>query len=370
MKPRDSVMLYQNIETDTMVETIDLNYVDPISAINLEVECTNGATSNKGNWISDIVTKVEVVDGSDVLASLNQFGLESLHFIKSGKPPALFASEWAAGKQRHNATLFFGRYLWDRDYALNPTAYQNPQLKVTFNKAAIRAAGADGFAAGSNILLTAVAKLMEEQTAPKMYLMDKQIDSFTSAASGDKRVDLPRDFDYRLMLIRAYLQLSDIDEILSDVKLTCDTDKYVVMNRKTKQLDAEALGQFGLSTFKHDVYTKHQIAIRALHNKELIVSPNTFEVIDGKIIGLQYAWSNEMKFTLTDNAGTPVAVDTKTSCMVTGHALHATLPIVFGVLDQPDTWFNPKPYSKFEAVLTQAGAGGAVEVIAEQVRTQ
>jgi hypothetical protein len=53
-----------------------------------------------------------------------------------------------------------------------------------------------------------------------------------------------------------------------------------------------------------------------------------------------------------------------------GWNLHAIVPVVFGELDKPETWFNPRGYGKFEAVLTQAVASGKVEIVAEQVRPQ
>src|SRR3990167_5077949 len=105
LKTRDGVILYQKSETDTATEIQDITLPDPISAFYIEVECTNGATSNKDNFISDIVTKIEVVDGSDVLVSLNQFQLEAQHFYKTGRVPVLFPSELASGLQRHGVYL-------------------------------------------------------------------------------------------------------------------------------------------------------------------------------------------------------------------------------------------------------------------------
>jgi len=372
VKTRDAVLLYQDTQKDTATMTKDLDIVEPISALEIEVECTNGATSNKGNFISDIVTKVEVVDGSEVLESLNMFQLEALHFIKTGKTPALFPSEWAGGKQRHNASLFFGRYLWDPNYALNAQKFANPQLKVTFNKAAIRAAGADGFASGDNILLSVIAKVFEDRAAPDRFLMQKQIDSFLSAASGDKRIDLPIDYVYRMLLLRLYKQESDIDEVISDVKITCDTDKFIPINRKVKQLDADAQARFGRSVLKHDIFCSHQETVRLLHNKEPDMRPFYQSSTVPDIIGIDWQWSNAMKLNMYDHAGAADTTDRKLTGVEEGHALHATLPICFGRPDVPEDWFSPAEFKKIELVLTQAaaGVGAACEVAVEQVRTQ
>ena len=367
MRTRDAVLLYEAAQADTDTKILDIDLADPISAFYIEVRSTNGATSNKGNFISDIVTKIEVVDGSEVLHSLNMFQEEALCFYKTGKVPVLFPSEWASGIQRHGVYLLFGHYLWDPTLCLVPAGYKNPQLKITFNKAAIRAASATGFATGDNILLTVVAKVIEEGASPMGFLMQKQIESFTSATSGDKRIELPTDYPYSMILCRFYVQLSDIDEVISNLKLTCDTDKFIPFDRKVKQLDAEALALFGRVQFKHDVFVAHQIAFRELNNKENSSTAALWENTDGDIIGIQYEWSSEGKVTIITNAGVAVSTDQKITMMENGHALHATLPVVFGIYGNPGDYFPAPNYGKIELVLTQAVAA-TCEIVLEQKR--
>ncbi|MBA7472237.1 hypothetical protein ES707_07559 [subsurface metagenome] len=372
MKTRDAVLLYQNSESDTKVETIDLNFVDPISAIDLEVSCVNGTTSNVGNFISDIVTKIEVVDGSDVLTALNLSQLEALQFYKTGKTPALSVSEFGSANQKSNTTLFFGRHLWDRSYALNPDSYTNPQLKVSFNKAAVRAASAtEAFGTGDTIKLTVVAKLMEEFAAPKEFLMQKQVDSFTSVSSGDKRIDLARDYPYRMLMLRAFAQGSDIHEIIGNVKLSCDTDKYVPFDRKTDQIEQDVMNTFGVSRVKHGIYAKNSSTVRLLHNLEPDCRLFSYGDRAPKCFGICYQCSSNLFLRMYD-LGTPLVVsdEENVNMVEEGHGIHATLPIVFGRYHEPDTWFNPKAYSKFELVLDQDAADGVCEIVAEQVRTQ
>ncbi len=368
MRVRDGVIQYQYTMTDTETLIQDINIPDPISAFWIEVWCTNGATSNKGNFISDIITKIELVDGSDVLASLNMAQLEALHFYKTGKTPGLFPSEWGSGTQRHGVYLLFGRYLWDPMFCFVPTKYRNPQIKITANKAAIRAAAADGFAVGNNILLTIVAKIFEEGASPVGHLMQKQINSWTSVGSGDKRIDLPIDYTYRLLMPRFWKQQSDIDEIVTNLKLTCDTDKFIPFNRKMRDLDSEAFQMFGRSMLKHDVYVAHQIAFRELNNKENSSTAALWENTSGNIIGIQYEWSSEGKLTIITNAGAVVSSDQKVTMKEDGHALHATLPLPFGRFMEPETWFDPTKFGKVELVLSEGVASAVCEIVLEQVR--
>jgi len=352
-------------DSGTLIKDLDL--VDPVSALYLEFQATNGSTSNKGNFLSDVITKIEITDGSEVLYSLSLAQLEALYFYKTKRVPALFPSEWASGITRHGVYLLFGRYLWDPTYNMDFRRWTNPQLKITSNLAAITDVGVTGFTTGT-LKGTVVAKVMEDVASAPSYLQAKEIEPFTSASSGEKRVDLWLDYPYRLLVLRAHKQQSDVDEIITDAKLTADADKYVMFNRKVKQLDAEALNEFGVGRFKHDIFTQHQAAFRLLFNKEPFYTPLSWEDATPEIIGARYFWSSEGKLDITDNAGTAITSDMKITGWEEGHALHATLPIPLGILDVPQTWFDPRPYKKLELVLTQAVASAACSVFCEQVR--
>lgn len=367
MKTRDAVIEYQKALNDSGTLIKDISLVDPVSALYLEFEGTNGATSNEDNFISDVITKIEITDGSNVLYSLSLSQLEALQFYKTKRTPVFFPSEWASGGQRHGVYLLFGRYLWDPTYNMDFRRYTNPQLKITSNIAAIRAAGATGYVSGS-LKATIIAKVMEDVPAGPSYLMAKEIEAFTSASSGERRIELPTDLTYRLLMLRLWYEGYDIDEIVSDIKLTADTDKWVFFNRKLKQLDAEALTEFGLAELKHDVLRAHNTDIRLLVNKEpnCVIFPGGQD--DGLFVVSRWQWSSQLHVTLRDSTGALESTAKKLHVAERGHALHATLPIPFGIMDQPNTWFDPRPYNKLEAVLTQATADAACSIVVEQAR--
>jgi hypothetical protein len=269
----------------------------------------------------------------------------------------------------------FGRKLWDKQYNLDPGQFDNPVINVEFNKAAVRAAGATGFGAGDTIKLTLGVKLMEGAKPADKFLMSKKIAGFTSAASGDKDVQLPRDYPYRLMMVRAHLEGYDIDEILTDLKISVDHDKYVPINRKVKQLDAEALSHWGLATLKHDIFRANGGVIRCFNNKE----PNLQMMIQNAgaidIVGASYQWSSNVQLILYTHAGAADDTARQITAIESGHALHAFLPIAFGELDEPETWFNPQDPLGGEIPkdvrlwLTQGTASGVCEVVLQQERS-
>lgn len=371
MRTRDAVIEYQKTLDDAGTLSEDMNVVDPVTALYLEFEARNGTTSNPNNFISDVITKVEIVDGSEVLYSLNLSELEALHFYKLGKTPVLFPSDWpSTGVQRHGCYLLFGRYLGDLEFAMDFTRFRNPQLKITSNLSAIRAAAAAGAFIPATLKATIVAKIMEDAVKPSKYLMAKELLSFSSSSTSgaEERKELNNNLIYRLLMTRHWVEGCDIDEVTSDLKLTADADKFIPFNRKLKQLDAEALAMFGEMSYKHDFKQAYSEHWRIIPNKEpwaSLVSRDVGVPLDF----VQYAqWSSRLDVEQYTAAGAGDATARRVTAYVHGHAPHATLPIPMGVMDRPDTWFDPTPFKKLELVFTSGGNAGTCAVVAEQVR--
>jgi len=370
MKTRDAVLLYQETQSaDASTKTIDLDMRDPVSALYIEAEAQNGTTSNEDNWISDIITKVEIVDGSEVLASLTGHELEALHFYKQGRPPVLYPSEWASGWQRHGAYLLFGRKLWDKLFAIDFTRFSNPQLKVTWNLAAVRAVSATTAFATGTFKLSVIAKIMEDFPAPARYLMDKKLLSFSSSSTSgaEERKELPVDLPYRLLMTRHYVEGSDLDEVTSDLTLTADAGKFIAFDRKVKQLDAEAEERWGQLMLSHNIVRASGGTVRGLTNKETRYAffPSVSTQFTDFVYTLMFsgAVKLETQTPAGGSAGTRRLWGTEW-----GHALYATLPIAFGDPDDPDTWLDPTIFKKLELIFTSGGTTGTCEIVAEQVR--
>lgn len=367
MRTRDYVLEYQKALDDTGTLIKDIDIIDPVSALYLEFEGTNGSTSNEDNFMSDVITKVEIVDGSEVLYSLSLAQLEALHFYKTKKSPVLFPSEWANGSQRHGCYLLFGRHLWDREYAMDFTKFRNPQLRITTNIAAVRAASETTAIVSESLKGSVIAKIMEDVPATGKYLMAKEVEAFTSVGSGYKRVDLPRDYKYRMLMLRAFLEGYDTDEVISAIKLTCDSDKYVMMNRQVKQLDSEAEVEFGEIFLRHNVVRATDGDIRGLLQKETQFAFFPSVATQYTVFTHQLQFSGTVRLGMVTEAGASAGTRRLWGWEI-GHALHATLPIPFGLMDEPDTWFDPTAYGKVEAVLDDDTAAASCQVCLEQER--
>ncbi|GAH61229.1 unnamed protein product, partial [marine sediment metagenome] len=116
--------------TGTLVH--DINMQDPISSMVIHLQPHNIQEDQTAHPCA-IITKIEIVDGSDVLYSLDGFQAEALDWYALG------------GKFRQNCNyclndgfedrfigLNFGRYLWDPVYAFDPKQFTNPQLRISY----------------------------------------------------------------------------------------------------------------------------------------------------------------------------------------------------------------------------------------------
>jgi len=367
MRVRDAVLCFQETQSsDAATKTIDLDLVDPVSALVFQFQATNGTTNNQNNPLHRCITKIEVVDGSDVLASMSFEEAQALEFYKTGKQPMLRIDEGPSMGDVIGCQLLFGRYLYDQEYAMNFARFKNPQLKITWNLAAIRAVSATTAWATGTFKISATAKTMEEMAAiPSKFLMDKQIDSWTGGASGDRRKELPTDYIYRMLMLRSYLTVCDVSENITHVKLSADTDKFIAVDRDSKEFDSEMARLFGNTVvWKRGHYC---------HNDQVWVPINREPQLKFTVPTIHYlasygwAWSGEFAAFLSDTAGGTVGADTRVDIGIEGHALHATLPIPLGDINKPETWFNPATYKKLELVLTEAGAA-ANSIVTEQIR--
>ncbi len=371
MRTRDAVLLYEETQgADSGTKTINLDIVDPVTALYIEAIAINGTTSNEDNFISDVLKRIEIVDGSEVLASLTMHELEALHFYKLKDAPILFPSEWGSGVQRHGAYLLFGRFLYDPMFGMVFTKYKNPQLKLTWDLAAVRPVSATTAFATGTTKLSVVAKIMENAGMPTQYLMDKEIiGAYTSSSSSgaEERKELPTDNVYRMIMTRHYAEGYDPNEITSDLKLTADADKYIGFNRKITQLDSEALMRFGLINIQHDVYRATGGVIRGLLQKETYwhLVPNTSTQFTDFVYSLMFSGNVTLETQIPGggSAGTRLF-----RAREIGHSLHGTIPLPFGDLNNPDSWFDPKGFRKLELILTSGGNAGTCQIVAEQVK--
>ena len=365
MKYRNVELYYEQTLDDVGTKIIDLRTSDPISAIRFDFKGTNGSTDNIDNRINDVITKIELVDGSDQLLSLSLKEAQALEFRRTGKMPFMRPGESNDGGQEEHCLILFGRHLWDPELYMDLTKFKNPQLKITTNIAAVRAAGVAGFLSGSLKVTIDLLTIEEGAATASAFMMAKNIYGFTSAASGDEHIDMPVDYPYVGLMMRSFLAGNDVDENISELQINCDAGKFIPIDKHVKDIYKAEEQDLGPAELHYHIFRKNADTVTHDLNHDPIVAltPNK----TNRIASVGYSWSSRFDLFLTDSAGAAIAARELVLLNVKGSCPHSTVHLPFGLRGDPATYFDPTEFGDIDLVLTQAAAS-AVSVVLEQLR--
>lgn len=350
----------------TFVKNIDV--VDPITGIDIIIEATTGATSCTDHEIHDDVDKVEVVDGGDVLHSLTMIEEQALNCFEWGRFPWFDFDEGAAKTVREGCKVMFGRSYRDGEIHLNPKNFKNPQLRVTYS---LDVSATVGFATGSG-KITAIAHVLEDVKGPyRGFLMAKEHYSYSDTASAHEYVDLPVDYPYRLLMLKALKTTYGFEEILDRIKLHADREKFVKVDQRARDLFIMNTNEFDpLVQLKTLLSTDQGTALMDIYYaKDVTVHGNV-----AKLIGLAELVDAE-KITLGVLKGTSgttkvtAAAAAAVRCTFEGYQPHACCVIPMGDLMEPDEWWDVTKYGTVTLDLLSAAVGSAANaVVIQQLR--
>ena len=181
----------------TGTKVIDINIEDSLSAIELLWQTTVVTVSDMTAPHPACISKVELVDGSDVLVSLSGEELQALCFYTMGYMPLDEITVVVGDYMRSAMPIYFGRYLYDPELAFDPKKFKNPQLKVTWDEDAANASVV------ANELTVRGMAFDEKKINPIGMLTSKEIKSYTPVASGYEYTTMPTDHPYRFLMIQS-----------------------------------------------------------------------------------------------------------------------------------------------------------------------
>lgn len=199
---------------------IDITTGDIISRIEVIFR-----TLNSDNTFDDHpagnVEKVELIDGSDVLFSLSGREIQALNFYDRGLPADNHMTGTNGEWMRACFGLDFGRKLYDPDLAFDPTKFNNPQLKITWDENVANLLCENNF-------MYVVAHMFDEfKPTPAGFLMSKEVYTYTPGANAYERVDLPTDYPIRKLLLGSHQEGYAFTQLLAEIRLSEDNDKRV-----------------------------------------------------------------------------------------------------------------------------------------------
>ena len=198
MNYRETDILPEKTISSAGITTIGVDLSQVISRLNLTYRYTQVGYSMSA-YPHKCVSKIELVDGSDVLFSLDGGQCQALNIYDRKVSTMSHGQHHPGLSEFQTYGIDFGRYLWDKELAFDPNAFTNPQLKVTINPDASDNAVTSGY-------LRLRASLFDEKViTPKGFLMSKNHYSYTPSASGVyEYIELPQDYLIKRMLIQPY----------------------------------------------------------------------------------------------------------------------------------------------------------------------
>lgn len=338
---------------------IDIPITDVISAFRFHLEVTRTITLQLAH-ILEAVSRIEIVDGSDVLMQLSAAQMDGLHFYERGKLGNLNINEFGAGTDEVYTAVYFGRWPFDPELAFDPKRFTNPQMRITFNAATYEANA-------TALFLTVSADVFDEYVpSPIGFLQNREFYRYTPVASGYHYINLPTDLVLRKLIVQSHSYTHTTNQGVAAVRLDEDNMKRIPFDLLHEDWLASISQEFGIAN--HGIAGLREGGDYPLYHAIADWPVAVWEEIgDGprcRLIAL-----NGCKLTLTDVGGGEA---TTFIGRISGHAPHFCLCYPFGYQKDLADWYETKDIGSLRLRILNgtipAPAPYSTRVILQQLR--
>ncbi len=346
----------------TGTEVIDIKVRDCLSALELIWQTTVVTASLMTAPHVACISRIELVDGSDVLAGLSGEEAQALAFYGTGKMPLNMVGLTAAEYMKSVIPIYFGRKLFDRELALDPKRFNNLQLKVTWDEDAANASVV------ANQLTVRGFVFDKRPVSPRGFLMSKEIKDYTPVASSYEYTKLPVDYPYRLLMLRSKSTTIEPNAALAQVKIDEDTDKRIPLDMTGDEILQKIVAPMGEveETYKGagtaaavDIYGAPTADVQVLKDIDIT------NVAAGDDIGVTTVTNNKYATAIATNIF-------YRRFGARGFAPHSCLVLPFGDLDNIEDWYDPKGIGDLRLTTQGAASVGTspkAQVVIQQLRS-
>lgn len=253
MRTRQVTLVSRKAYTASDVIDKTINIKEPITAIDIIVRATNGAAMTEASTVKihDDITKIELVDGSNVLYSTNMEEAQAINALMNKAMPYQQLTLEDGAVQTEMARVQFGFTINDPNHYLRPSDFDNLQIKVTVT---MTTAAATAWAASGHDV-TIIAHVLESGYGDYQgFLSSKSVKSYSAVDGAEEDIELNSDYPYNAIYIQAFKTATRPDENIEIVKLSCDDDSHVELQCYMTELEALNVSQFG--AFQQTLYKR------------------------------------------------------------------------------------------------------------------
>ena len=347
MNHRKAELLATTQITTAATPSIVIKDADVISRIGVIIELINNGNDPTNHPLAAI-PKIELVDGSRVMASMTGYGCQAMSYYDNGKMPHNELNYEDNAYARCYIPINFGRYLFDPLYGFDPKQFKNPQLRITHDYSL-------GGSSPDNAYLRVVAdKFDQKEVAPVGFLLNKEIHSYTPADGATEPILLPLDNKIRKLIIMNTNDNEEPDVQFASVKLEEGDGKRVIFEGLTMDLIRDEAMNYGRFT----EYLSGHLA--ATTDDEFWLSAckdiQVGGLCDANDAILTFTWSGGRSRVFYGSAATYFGA------IVSGRCPHGAVPMLFGNQQDPDDWWDVSNAGKVKLSLTgRTNAAGGVD---------
>lgn len=355
MNYRYATLLAETTLDADKTEIIDLDVHDIISRLDIFYRYSASKHGMDSYGYADI-EKIEIVDGSDVLFSLTGGECQALNIYNRKVPTMAHGQHWSANSEFNTFGIDFGRKLWDKVLAFDPTKYVNPQLKITVDY------GTSDTGITASYLTVKAHMFDEKAVSPTGFLMAKEHYSYSIGADGTyEYVELPQDYLIRKMLVKAYASGYEPWYQIEDIRLDINNEAKIPFDVNVEEYHRSRKGV--------DPLVEEGFEIEATTtNRVYYITPTDYY---GNVFGLPsnandvYQSTHPRGGKMTMIAGAQTQFRGFARGYLPNHCIH----FPFGIEDDPTDWFDPTTVEKARLRL-EAGSGGTGTgaIVLEQLR--
>lgn len=357
MRYRISELLAPSAIGTAGTETLDIKTADLISRLVIRAEVQD-KTNRPSGHLQETISKIEIVDGSEVIYELTGMMANAADFYQAGKAPFQRLVYKDDFYPRLTFNIHFGRWLYDEEWALDPKKFQNPQIKVTWN--------ADEVLAGaSDVELSVFADVIPEGgAAPVGFLMSKEIYSYAMANNAHEFVDLPLDYDLRQLYVQARMDAQYFYTTLNGARLNIDQGKLIPFDLDGRELEVLMAETWGY----YEERIRDEIQTGA--------DPTYITPHERVAVGVLGVDDENLYMNGDDAVGGQVSIISETSTNKSWILVQGALPggvicMPFGRKDVPETWLDVAGMKNLELRLlggTFCAGADTARVAVQQAR--
>jgi len=226
-------------------KTLDVSLVDPITRLDIMWKKTNSNRTPVAHP-GKIIKSIEVIDGADVLFSMNGQDAIALAYYETGLVPGAMTNYEVGQWSMCIASIYFGRHMWDSKFALDPKRFSNVQIKIEHDLAL-------GGSTGTVADLSVYAHVFDEKIIePSGFMLSKEIYSFLPVANAWRYISIPTDFPVRALMFGANECEDGPEYNLAHIKIDEADGKHVLLDSETERYMFQ-------SAARDPIYSEHII---------------------------------------------------------------------------------------------------------------